>query len=105
MHIRDKFPSRVEYYRQIKQWLVLMPNLKVLEFSYQMRMRDIEYHTATELNLLKFEIDGNPLPIMPNLRLLKTRKIPAPIFNELVKKIFCYVKNVGGIKKQVPNWL
>ncbi len=79
--ICDHFPTMVDYYRTVRQWLLLMPNLKVVNITYVG-----ENPSTSDINQLQSDINENHLPVLKNLKYLQTDKLPSPILNELLRQ-------------------
>ncbi len=81
--ICDQFPTTAVYYKKLRQWLILMPNLKALNVTYVINSN---HPSPSELKYLQREDDEHPLPVLKQLKYLNTYKLPAPIFNEILRQ-------------------
>lgn len=83
------------YYFKVREWLELMPNLKVLNWKYPIKWEDLEdsegheFGSRTPIFLkckLEDKVRENPLPKLEHLEMLKTDDLSYPIFREFIKR-------------------
>lgn len=94
----DKMPTSADFYFQLRKWLQLMPNLKVLNIVYQMQrlMVQVDPDSPVAIRLvvdqpisqdlvqLESEVTRNPLPKLMYLEMLQVKDLPTSVFNQLM---------------------